>query len=62
MSKYPMLTHYVSEIDQFLQNFDKNHAVLSKSQQKEQVKYRRIYALRDDINNVEPSIKLWKNF
>jgi hypothetical protein len=62
MSKDPMLTHYVSEIDQFLQSFDLNHAQLSKSQQKEQAKYRRIYLLRDNPNHTDSSKTLWEKF
>lgn len=62
MSKSPILTHYVSEIDQFLQTFDQHHPGLSESQRKEQEKYRRIYLLRDDPNAPGPSEKLWKDF
>lgn len=41
-------TNYVSEIDKFLNQFDQEHPELSKSQQKEKAKYKRIYALRDN--------------
>ena len=34
MNQYPKLTNYVSEIDQFLQQFDKEHPGLSLSQEK----------------------------
>jgi hypothetical protein len=58
-----MFKNYISEIDQDLQNFDKQHPSLSLSQQKEQEKYVRIYSLRD---NPEQKIKttktLWENF
>ncbi len=41
--------HYVSEIDQFLQQYDKQHAEQSVSQQKEITRYQRIYRLRDVV-------------
>jgi hypothetical protein len=62
MSAHPMLIHYVSEIDQFLQAFDHNHPALSKSQQKEQAKYRRIYLLRDHPNSDGSNKTIWENF
>lgn len=62
MSKKPKLTHYVSEIDQFLQSFDKSHPELSLSQQKEQEKYRIIYFLRDIVSKPETIKKLWNSF
>lgn len=62
MSKNPILTHYVSEIDQFLQGFDQNHPDLSKSQQKEKAKYNRIYLLRDQPNHSDQSKIIWENF
>ena len=57
-----MLTEYVSEIDQFLQEFDKQHPDLTKSQQKEQAKYRRIYRLRDTTERPDDTVKLWEGF
>ena len=48
MKVSPKQTRYVSEIDQFLQKFDKGHPTLSSSQEQEIAKYRRIYLLRDD--------------
>ena len=45
--KQKILTNYVSEIDQILQEFDKKHPQQSLSQQIEQKKYKRIYYLRD---------------
>jgi hypothetical protein len=44
------IMHYVSDIDVLLEKFDKEHPVLSKSQQKEQKKYQHIYQLRDERN------------
>lgn len=57
-----ILRDYVSEIDQFLANFDKEHPKLSKSQAKEVEKYERIYFLRDTENRPESPKKLWKEF
>ena len=62
MSANKKLTHYVSEIDQFIQTFNQNHPELSDSQQQEQIKYRRIYLLRDDPSSVNLDHKLWKDF
>lgn len=62
MSNYPKLTNYVSEIDQVLQAFDREHPELSLSQQKEKEKYRRIYFLRDHIERLTTVIKLWEKF
>lgn len=41
------LTQYVSELDQFLQSLNNQHAPLSRSQLKEVKKYKTIYHLRD---------------
>lgn len=46
-------SNYVSEIDRFLNDFDKDHPELSRSQLKEKVKFKRIYALRDQPNSPE---------
>ena len=61
MSQYPMLTHFVSEIDLVLQQFDKTHPP-SLSQQKEQAKYAHIYKLRDMACPYEKTIVSWENF
>lgn len=62
MSKGPVLRNYVSEIDQFLQNFDESNPAHSRSQEKEIAKYQRIYSLRDQANRPESSQTLWENF
>ena len=46
---------YVSEIDQFLQSYDQQHPELSAAQQKEKVKYERIYRLRDKATRTKES-------
>lgn len=57
-----MLKNYVSETDQFLQAFDKDHPGLSKSQQKEVSKYQKIYQLRDHESETITTNPLWENF
>jgi hypothetical protein len=55
-------SHYVSDIDCFLQDYDKKHPELSKSQQKEIAKLKRIYRLRDDATSKDTSKTLWDEF
>lgn len=62
MSNYPKLTNYVSEIDQVLQAFDHEHPELSLSQRYEKEKYRRVYFLRDNIEQLSPIVKFWEKF
>lgn len=62
MKNSKTLKNYVSEIDQFLQEFDKKHPQCSLSQQKEQNKYRRIYQLRDSIDRQPSTKKHWEGF
>jgi len=52
---------YVSEIDQFLQVFDKQHPQLSDSQKQEKMKYQRIHYLRSTANrpNDVPHLDDW---
>ena len=62
MSQQPKLINYVSDVDQFLQQFDRKHPSLSQSQQKEQLKYRRIYQLRDSADRDTETTTLWEGF
>ncbi len=62
MSKSPILTNYVSEIDQLLQLFDQEHPELSNSQRKEHHKALRVSFLRDKKENAEPTSRLWEGF
>lgn len=59
-----IMTSYVSEIDQFLQDFDKSHPEKSLSQQKEIAKHQRVYRLRDNAAESEVSTReeLWDKF
>jgi len=57
------LTHFVSEIDQFLAEFDRSHPNWSTAQKNEQEKYRLIYFLRDHVtSNPSALLALWKDF
>ena len=62
MSSNKNFSNYVSDIDRFLQDYDKKHPELSKSQQKEIAKLKRIYRLRDDAKASEVSQTLWDEF
>jgi hypothetical protein len=64
MSRPPILKNFVREVDLFLQRFDKEHPELSKAQQKEVAKYRRISRLRDTSDRpvTEDANKLWEGF
>jgi hypothetical protein len=62
MKQNKILKNYVSEIDQFLQAFDKKQLQLSLSQQKEQKKHRRIYYLRDTVERPEQPKNNGKDF
>lgn len=53
---------FVSEIDIFLAEFDKQHPHRSKSQQQEIEKYRRIYALRDNPAPQPKKDDVWEEF
>jgi len=62
MKKNKTLKKFVSDIDQFLQEFDKKHPQPSQSQQQEQKKYRRIYYLRDVGELAQTAKKTWEGF
>jgi hypothetical protein len=57
-----ILRDYVSEIDQFIEKFNKDHASLSLSQKKEIQKYEKVYFLRDVADRSEMPKKLWEGF
>ena len=56
------LAKYISDLDQFLLNFDKTHPKLSTSQQLEQKKYAHIFDLRDHPEKPSPQKTFWNNF
>lgn len=63
MSKGPILTNFVSEMDKFLEEFDAKHPEKNKYQLKEIQKYQRIYKLRDDpVSGPASGPMLWEDF
>lgn len=57
------LDFFVSQLDQFLKQFDKTHPKKSASQRKEIAKYERIYRLRDNPHATQqPRETLWDQF
>jgi len=57
------LSYYTSELDEFLNEYDKTHLKLSASQQEEIEKYATVFLLRDHPNP-SPLIKdtFWDTF
>jgi hypothetical protein len=62
IKKWLGLTFYISQLDQFLTGFDKNHQKLSPSQKKEKEKYARIHDLRDHPTPVKTTHHFWDAF
>ena len=60
----PLKRQFVSEIDEFLTQFDQSHPEKSQSQQKEMAKHARIAQLRDSAASVKPAEnkEIWKGF
>ncbi|MCS5711756.1 CBU_0585 family protein [Candidatus Berkiella aquae] len=54
-------TGYVSEIDQFLRDHDKNRQSFGESRKKEVEKHQRIFAKRDNVVEEEAS-PIWEKF
>jgi len=54
-------TGYVSEIDQFLRDYDKTHHAMGESKQKEIQKHQRIFAKRDAVVEEEAPV-IWEKF
>lgn len=61
MSAHKIDKSYVSEIDKFMLDFDAKHPK-SKSQQKEVIKYTRIFKLRDNPVADESKERIWEGF
>lgn len=57
----PINRHYVSELDLFLQTFDKKPEATSDSRRAEERKYERIFLLRDRAD-IETNSKVWEKF
>ena len=60
--RQPILKGYVSEIDRFLQEFDKNPQASSASRRFEEAKAQRISRLRDEAGAKENSLDIWEDF
>lgn len=57
------LGFYTSELDQFLEQYEKTHPQLSDSQRKEVEKFKRIYQLRDKpAESTRDDSNLWDKF
>lgn len=56
------LNFYISELDQFLVKFERDHPKLSQSQLKERQKHDRVFALRDKSTRIEPNQDVWDKF
>jgi hypothetical protein len=54
--------NYLSEIDNFLQEFDRTHPKRSLSQQKELKQATRIAKLRDHTHHTANPSKIWEEF
>jgi len=53
---------YISEIDRFIDAFDKRHPQKSDSQQKEMAQYSQIFYLRDNVVETTAKNNTWHNF
>lgn len=58
-NKQPLQRNYVSEIDRFLQEFDKRPEASSISRKAEEAKYARIFRLRDKANK-DKTVDIWE--
>ena len=54
--------NFVSEVDQFLTEFDKSHPQLTESQKKEIAKSKRIAKLQQEKQSLEQAEKIWEKF
>ncbi len=54
--------NYVSELDKFLQQFDKDHQQQSASQQEEIDKHDKIFAKRDNPDIEDKDDNIWAGF
>lgn len=61
MTKKLQRTGFMTEIDQFLREFDKKRTTLPAARVKEVKKHEKIFAKRDGVVEEEAPI-IWKNF
>ena len=62
MTSNKIQSNYVSEIDQFMQAFDKEHPDKSLSQKHEIAKSERVDRLRDEKDQPDAPKKIWEGF
>ena len=62
LKEFLNLGYYVSQLDQFLAEYDRAHPKLSASQQAEKNKYDRIFKLRDDAKAQPAAVSFWDKF
>lgn len=62
LKEFLNLGYYVSQLDQFLAEYDRAHPKLSASQRAEKDKYDRIFKLRDDAKAQPAKTVLWDKF
>lgn len=58
----PLLREYVSEIDDFLMQFDKRSEAQSPNRQREEDKYRDVHAKRDSASEPRVRSRVWEDF
>jgi hypothetical protein len=58
----PINRYYVSNLDRFLEEFDKKPEAYSASRRAEEAEYARIDELRDNPNASEPKKQIWEGF
>lgn len=58
----PLLRHYVSEMDSFLEAFDRTPEASSESRRQEEKKYQAIAEARDNVMYIEPRKQIWEDF
>lgn len=60
-NREPIKRNYVSDLDRFLQTFDKKPSATSASRRDEEKKYARVFKLRDNPE-AELNKKIWTDF
>ncbi|NVJ62490.1 MAG: hypothetical protein HWE27_19035 [Gammaproteobacteria bacterium] len=54
--------NYVSDMDKFLEELDKDPNTMSESREQEAEKYKQINQLRDEANEDSKNNSIWKDF
>jgi len=56
------LSYYISELDEFLKEYDKTHPKVSPYQRNEEEKYATIFTLRDHPDQSKTKESFWDKF